>query len=353
MPRKLWHLPLESYQARYTELLFQWEKAVFEPRCSYREVIPPFSSGGGLSGGEVLDAHFRSLWALEQISMLLKMAPDGGAVYLSDFFHPGIEALPYSRKPFEISAFCWAQSFDRYDFTAAMVNWMRAYEVMASMCMGAIFVAHPLLEELLIAAIPSVKEHTYVVGLPFNSKAVHNLAAAEKIRTDRPYHVAYTSRWDLEKVPSMFVELVRMRPDLQFVVCTGLPELAGTDHDSINRIQRLAREQKNVTILTDLTKSDYYAVLASTQVQLNTGLQDWISFTLLEALTFGCSPLYPMHRSFLEALMFQAEFMYIPNNLADLNRKLSWILAHPRQFMGQPILDYHDKTLDRIAAIIT
>jgi hypothetical protein len=57
----------------------------------------------------------------------------------------------------------------------------------------------------------------------------------------------------------------------------------------------------NLTIHDNLSKEQYYGILSRSAVQLSTSLQDWISFCLLEAVTYGCIPVYPNFRSFPDA----------------------------------------------------
>ncbi len=283
-----------------------------------------------------------------------------GKIYFSDFFHPGLEALPYSRFPFQASAFCWAQSFDQYDFTRRMYDWMRPYEIMAFNVFDNVFVACEGLADLIHSALPPLEKmgKIKVVGLPFNSKMVSELQGP--VRSDS-YDVVYSSRFDKEKCPSVFLDVVTACPNLQFVICTGHDQLKGSDYASVDRAKALAaRQRTNLTICAGLSKADYYAILAVSKVQFNGGLQDWVSFTLLEALTFGCLPLYPSHRSFPETLMYQEDFLYTPLSAPAACEKLARLLAIASSSSGKniqrnlaaPILEYHDGTLERIADII-
>jgi glycosyltransferase involved in cell wall biosynthesis len=353
----LYHLPVEPYKQRMTEFLGQWEEEAFK-KGGFKvvPVTPSANLALNIATGEVLDSIQRPCYAMAQIRELLSLAADYGPVYCGDFFHPGIEALPYSRRQFRAYSFLWAQTFDQYDFTVRFMDWMRPWEVMALSIYRRVFVANQMLKDLIVNACPAFERNILVTGLPFNSEFVKN-AYDRSALPEEEFDVVYTSRWDTEKNPAFFVQLVESRKDLSFAICTGHKELRGTDVRAVELIKRVAQVRENVKIFTDLTKGQYYAILARSKVICNTAWQDWTSFTLLEALTYGCLPLYPNFRSFPETFYYDETFLYALANLAALNKKLDSLLTvHPvRSFNNQTckeILAHHDLALARIADYI-
>ena len=355
MKPRLLHCPLEPYKARYTEFLVHWERRAFNKYFDVSQVDIPQSANWtnlNINTGEVLDAVARPVWAMGQMIELLKKAPNIGRVWFSDFFHPGVEALPYSRSDYRAYSFLWAQTFDKYDFTTRFFNWMRPWEISALNIYSRVFVASELLADLIVTATSI--SNISVVGLPFNSKLVANNLGEATLAEERIWDCVYTSRWDTEKNPGLFLDLVESEPELKFVVCTGHPELRGTDEAAIKRAKVLQGENR-LRIFTNCSKSGYYGILADAKVQFNSALQDWVSFTLLEALTFGCLPLYPDFRSFPETLFHQPDFLYRPGDLENAQTKLKALLEEtPKQYqeLRNEVLDYHDGTLNRIAQII-
>lgn len=354
------HLPIEPYKQRYTEFLAQWEADVFKREFveGYKQVSPLPDSANpvvlDVVAGSVLDAVARPSWSMAQMGELIRSPGKShiGHVYFSDFYTTGLDALPYSGRGFKAHAFLWAQTFDQYDFTAkTMMSWMRPWELMAFDIYTNVFVASTLLRDLIVTAFPHVAHKVHAVGLPFNSLHVASQLDPQYVRGSLEYDVVYTSRWDTEKNPGFFLSLVESRPDLKFAVCTGWPTVRGNDYAAISRLNSMVNRVSNLTVHTGLLKPQYYAILSGCKVQFNCALQDWVSFTLLEALTFGCAPLYPNFRSFPEALEFQQDFLYVPHNLADANRKLNSLLASGAR-ASDSILHFHDGTLNRIADII-
>ncbi len=346
------HLPLEPYGSRYTEFLATWERQALGKYFTVRSVVPPRDGDTpvvmDIQTGSVLDATQRPLWAMSQVrELLLSAHPDRQKVYCSDFYHPGLDALAYSRRRFSLSAFCWAQTFDRHDFTCLMQNWMRPWEVMAFELYDLVFVASPILKELIVSALPHVEDKVRVVGLPYDSTHVRAQWSAQET-PDEEFDVVYSSRWDTEKRPNFFLDLCELRDDLRFVVCTGNPDLKGNDTSAVQRALRL-EEQGKLTIRRHLKKARYFGHLSRSKVQFNCGMQDWVAFTLLDALTFGCQPLYPNHRSFPEALHYSEPNLYRPGSLPDANAKLSRLLQGGAFIQSSAVLAEHDGSLNRIA----
>jgi glycosyltransferase involved in cell wall biosynthesis len=354
----LLHLPLEKYKSRYTEFLEDWEKAEFEQHFNVHTIIPRdqlICSLLDIVSGSVLDSVARPQWAMQQIAQLITQArkPFFQKVYFSDFYTTGLDALPYSDFRGKLYSFCWAQSFDMYDFTMRFVDWMRPWEVMALSLYDKVFVASTGLKDLICTAVPGVSEKIEVVGLPFNTAHVGSQVDMSKA-PGNAIDVVYSSRLDREKNPDFFLDLVEYRDDLKFAICTGSPKLTSNVSNIVRRAYKVAEKKRNLTIFEGLEKPEYYAILAQSRVQFNCALQDWVSFTLLEALTYGCKPLYPCFRSFPEGLNWDQRVLYRPNDLHDANLKLDALLhdKSPGYDRAESILAYHDKTLNRIANII-
>lgn len=355
MKQKLTHLPLEPLKARYTSHLHQWEQKAFSRNFDVQQITPQVDGVSiDIMQGRVLDSVNRPRYAMAQIDHLLRNTSGRsyGKLYFSDFYHPGIDALAYSRREFTAYAYCWAQTFDCYDFTRDMVGWMRPWEYMALNIYSKVFVACPELRDLIIAAVPMLDDKIIDVGLPFDSNAVRSVIDPEKAPAE-PIHCVYTSRMDMEKNPGMFLSLARHCPEYTFAICTGHNDLYGTDTDAIEYAKQLEAQGK-LKIYRGLDKSEYYAILSRSHVQFNSASQDWISFTLLEALTFGCRPLYPNFRSFPAALNYSPEFLYAPHDLHDAIEHLRYLLENPSVDFAyrEAVLSKHDSTLSFIADTI-
>jgi hypothetical protein len=68
--RKLFYMGLESYEARYTLQLTEWNRRVFDRNGAWNYVYVPGSTidnTQSISVGQVLDAHGRSYFSMSQM----------------------------------------------------------------------------------------------------------------------------------------------------------------------------------------------------------------------------------------------------------------------------------------------
>ena len=351
---QLTYLPLQGLRERYTEFLSVpdgWAERAF--RAKFEKLVSLRPAGHdplvNIVTGKVLDRVNRPIWAMQQIIDLLKLGGDPGKVYFDDFFHPGIESLAYSGLRFQAYSFCWAQTFDVFDFTNGMISWMRPYEIMGFAIKRKVFVACDELKEYIRVCSPEWGGMVDVVGLPFNSDDVAK-KRDPAYECDK-YDLVYSSRFDREKNPSFFLDLVA-NTGVKAAICTGQKELNGDDAQAVARAKEMS-ERGQLDIHQGLTKGQYYSVLDRSHVQFNCSLQDWISYTLLEALTYGCVPLYPNFRAMPNALEHSEENLYRPFDLSSASAKLKALLMRGRKFpLADPILQRHDAALKYIAQTI-
>jgi hypothetical protein len=118
-------------------------------------------------------------------------------------------------------------------------------------------------------------------------------------------------------------EEVVQNPEVSFVICSSRKNPANPELGE--KIQALACKYPNFCIAWGIDKVTYYRMLARASVQLNTSLQDYVSWTLLEALSFGCQPVYPDYRSFPEIL--PKVHLYRPWSVKDAVDKICQKLA--------------------------
>lgn len=336
------------------------------------EVVEGERGAGSIKTGQVLDAGQRVRWATEQIKRLSRLIDSGTVkrgdrIHLDDFYHPGLDGLWYMLDlhclHLPVTAYCWAQSVDQHDFTYRMRDWMRGVEQAHGSRMQSIFVADPQLKELLVAAGVGKSTNVRVVGLPFNSCSVsaslwgtnvtHNWTPEEKKKK-----VVFSSRFDAEKDPIFFLQVAERvwanDQSVEFVMCTSAPEIRSNNRYVLEQIDKHSR-CGIVQVRTGLSKKDYYQELATARVQFNSALQDWVSFTLLEAVTFGCWPVYPMYRSFPLALRHDGGFLYRPNDLDEAALMVEHALHSDAAFTDDAvrarqdlILNHHDNAIFRM-----
>jgi glycosyltransferase involved in cell wall biosynthesis len=368
--RKLYYMGLEPYKARYTLQLQEWNESVFKRRGIDYVIVPgeTLSNDQAIVTGQVLDAHGRSYFGMSQLMNLVKLMKAGevtseDAIFFEDMFQPGIESLPYimdqipaNLRP-KVWVRCLAQTIDPDDFVHVwhMEKWMGLYEKMVdSFVTGVLATDEEMVAHMKIAGWTSPIYN--ISGLAFGKAEVRSrVDGALKPFNLRTKRVGFAARWDQEKQPDFFMDLIELwykrfpNDQVEFCLYSGA-KLKSNNDSYMARTRKLQAEGKLV-IHEDLEKNDYYALLNDTRVLFNCALQDWVSNTVSEGDTLGCNVLYPAYRSFPETFANDPDRLYIPWSLEDAFDKLVKLLHEPHINMGQ-ISDWTDGTIDRTIDII-
>jgi hypothetical protein len=371
--RKLFYMGLESYEARYTLQLTEWNLRAFERRGVNYVVVPgqTIDNTQSISVGQVLDAHGRSYFAMSQMMNLVQMMRNGevtseDVIYFEDMFQPGIESLPYimdqipsGQRP-RVFVRCLAQAIDPDDFVHVwgMAKWMSTYEAMVNEFVDGVLATNEEMVAHMRIANWSAPIYN-ISGLAFGKQEVlSRIGGAQNVKPfqDRKMRVGFAARFDQEKQPDFYMDLIDMYLDqgqhrnyIEFAVFQGGP-LRSNNPRYIDRARQMEREGK-LTIYENLKKNDYYHLLNDTRVLFNCALQDWVSNTVSEADTLGSNVLYPAYRSFPETFADDPNRLYIPWSRDDAFHKLENLLEEPHHNQGL-ISDWTDGTVDRILDIL-
>ena len=371
--RKLYYMGLESYEARYTLQLTEWNRRVFKHRNLDVVYVPGINLDNSqkISVGQVLDAHGRSYFAMSQMMNLVRLMQQGevtgeDVVYFEDMFQPGIESLPYimdqvpeNLRP-QIYVRCLAQAIDPDDFVHVwgMAGWMSTYERMINQIPNVHILAtnEEMVAHMRIAGWTAPIYN--ISGLAFGKEEVlERLGGADKIKpfAERTRRVAFAARWDQEKQPGFYMDLIEMFNKLtaepcEFAIFSGGP-LRSNNPEYVDRARSMAAAGQ-LKIYENLDKNSYYALLNDTRVLFNCALQDWVSNTVSEADTVGCNVLYPAYRSFPETFANDPNRLYVPWSIDDAYHKMQNLLREPHHNMGL-ISDWNNSTVDRVIDIIT
>jgi hypothetical protein len=379
--RKLFYMGLESYEARYTLQLQDWNERVFNFRGVDYEVITgdELDNSKAIVTGSVLDAHGRTYYSLSQTMSLIQMMKNGeltsdDVIFYEDMFTPGLECLPYimDQSPPEFRPKVYlrflAQTTDPDDFLIreGMFGWMRKYEEMVDEFVDGICVASE--EFVAHLRIAGLKAPIYVTGLPYGKEEVRGRIDTNIPLDERTKRVGFAARWDDEKQPHFYMDLAeayyKIDPEVEFAIFCGHPELKSSDPEYVKRAIDLQEAYElgkvrtaNFKIYTGLKKNDYYNLLADSRVLFNCALQDWVSNTVSEADTFGTLTLYPAYRSFPEVFANNGNHMYVPWSMDDAVEKLSRMFTDienkdlNRYNIGK-ISDYQDGTINRTLDVL-
>ena len=341
--KNVFYFGLEPLKARYTyQLSKEWMPATFQPyvdagKINFIDVEGEFDPDQQIKVGAVLDAVGRGKFAMSQCSNFLDMlnkdmVKDGDALFLQDYWHPGIESILYALDLYgisvEIYAMLHAQSVDEYDFTYPMRHWMRGFELGLDKRMTGIFVGSTIHREQLKQA--GFEAPIHVVSLPIH-KELTEAKIKDMIPERKPCNVIYSSRLDKEKNPffmlSVAEQFLQELPAAEWHVTTSGKEFKSMMPGVLDAMNELAKRQPRFKLLNNLTKEEYYTELASARIQFNCALQDYVSWTVLEATTFGCDLVYPNFRSFPEFI--PPDRLYTPFNVNSAVIRLREVMTKP------------------------
>jgi hypothetical protein len=370
--RKLFYMGLESYNARYTLQLTEWNRRVFERRGLDVVYVPGITLDNSqkISVGQVLDAHGRSYFAMSQMMNLVRLMQQGDVtaddvIYFEDMFQPGIESLAYimdqipqTLRP-RIFVRCLAQAIDPDDFVHVwgMAGWMSTFERMVNLMPNVTVLAtnEEMVAHMRIAGWSAPIYN--ISGLAFGkAEVLERIGGAANLTTfaQRQRRVGFAARFDQEKQPDFFMDLAQQYrerdPSVTFAIFSGA-ELRSNNPRYVERARAMAAAGE-LEIHENLDKNDYYRLLNDSRVLFNCALQDWVSNTVSEADTLGCNVLYPAYRSFPETFANDPDRLYVPWSLADAKAKLELLLEQPHARQGR-ISAWNDGTIHRIVDIIT
>ena len=364
----LFYFPLESYKARYTCQLSAkgvgWlESRWIENNIPYTRVEPNIETHDSISSGSVLDACQRGIYSCHQVAEFLKMLQNGqvtsnDVLYFDDFWTPGLEALPYAFNLTGINPRIYgllhAQSVDINDFTYKMLPWIRHIEKGYGACFDGIFVSCDALQDAVLRGGIGSPGNVFKTGLPFNSDRVRDYFPNKWRYIEKKEQIVFSSRWDTEKDPLFFLKVAQnfadFEPHFKFVITTSHEKLQSNDQKLLEALNQYLKRNSNLEVRENQTKEQYYTTLLESKFQFNCAHQDYISWTLLEAITCSCIPIYPNYLSFPEFL--SEEYMYDKGDPGDaVNTILSFELESHDPYLFS-VVEKQNETWRRMAQIM-
>ena len=365
--RKLFYMGLEPYKARYTLQLQDWNERVFKRRDINYHLVngQTLSNDQSIVTGQVLDAHGRTFYSLTQMAELVRLMKIGevtseDVIYFEDMYTSGIDSIPYILKQVpkqyrpKVYVRCLAQTIDPDDFLHVwdMQGFMRKYEEMVNEFVDGVLASNE--EMVMHMKVAGWKAPIYnISGLAFGKEEVRGRVKEIKPFDKRKLRVVFAARWDQEKQPDFYMDIIeeytRIHKDVEFALLSGA-KLRSNNSSYMDRTLDLERQGK-LKIYSDLDKNEYYELLNDSRVLFNCALQDWVSNTVSEADALGCNVVYPAYRSFPETFANDHSRMYVPWSKTDALTKLEFAVFNPSRHMGK-ISDWTDKTIDRICDIL-
>jgi len=353
---------LEELPERYT---VQWAKW-FREELRGREIEYTDIAGDQLTSsvetGKVLDAAGTNYFKFSQLQTICTLfregiIKDGDKFFIADMWFPGLEAIPYMaqlyNKKIDIYGFLHAGSYTDEDFAQPMQIWAKYFErgwhqLCTKVFVGSEYHKEKFYDKRLWKQEPSIwdiegKDKIIVTGNPFKSSVV--LDVVKGIKKER--QVIFPNRFDKEKRPLMFLELVRdlKHTDIKFVVTTSRNKLTN-DNDLMREAEKTLAECPNFTIKVGLTKEEYYQELGKSKVFFSPTIEENFGYCLIESLLASCIPVVRKDFSHIEILGGNEKLMF--EYYHEAREKVLQYVNVDKPVTFAPLAMKYDKSIENI-----
>ena len=324
--KKLWLLPIESLEERYTAQWAQWWPDEMRKLGVDVEVIEGERLTTRIETGQFLDVYDTHHYKATQLAAMCKRlyAGDvqaGDVVLLLDAWSPAVTALAYMRDlgvKFLLAGYLHAGTWDQWDFLAQRglgrwaapieTGWMRALDI--------ILTGSEFHRELLDETRGCDPSKVTVIGCPID----HAIKEHSASWTTRERVVVFPHRLAPEKAPEEFAWIqdtyrARYGEDGTQWVRT---------HDGHMR-----------------SKSDYYRLLGAARVVVSCARQETFGISMVEGALLGCYPVAPNRLAYPETLGTRGAKLYDDQDLDSAVElvRAGLIATVPFQYFGYPLSD--------------
>lgn len=267
------YLPLEKIDQRYTthldidiEMYFRQHsdlKALkYYPPCTIR----PLKPGQFLEASTTIEFKSKQL-ADVAAGYYLDQIKSGDVVWTSDLWFPGIESIPYlnlfHKKDVKLRGLLHAGSWTDTDSIRGLERWAKNFEDIILDISDKIFVASNFIKNDIVQKRIVDPNKLIVTPFPLNESLVNYKS---DIKEDI---IIFNGRNHPEKQPWLFTDLK-------------------------NRLQEKYPNLKFVwTLEQDLSKDEYYKLLAKSKIVVSFALQENFGYGIAEASYLGCVPVLP------------------------------------------------------------
>lgn len=286
---KIIYVPLEHIEGRYTIHMDRDIQRYLDDReISYVKIMPTTETPP-LPKGQFLNAAFTSKFKALQLAEISAMYErgeihTGDRFFFSDIWFPGIESLAYMNyftgvQP-QITGVIHAGSFTDTDFVRDLERWAKNFEDVIFDISTEIFAASEFIKRDIVKKRIVNPDKITVTGLPVDYETLQHIDTSHKEDI-----VIFNGRLCDEKQPWLFDELARK---VQI---------------RLNREIRFVKTQE-----LNLSKTEYYKLLAQSKVIVSYALQENFGFGVAEAAYLGCTPVLPNRLVYPE--LYAKQYLY-------------------------------------------
>jgi len=295
-----------------------FEKAGVE----YETIAPKLDVSKIDSVGLVMSAAGHCQWCLEQMAIFMSRlrsgeVKSGDCCYFDDLWFPGLEAIPYTAELMNLNigvyGFIHAGSFTKFDFTNPMSWWARFVEKGWFKFSDLIFVgSQQTKDDMFRVKLIDNNEYIYgdesdkvkVTGLPFEvDKEKVSQYLPNVVKEDI---VVFPHRDDIDKgVPDLLHLILEIKKHtgkaIRYIVTSG-------GRPTRQSTQALFKDFPEVEFQPNLSKDEYYKLLAKSKVMFSAAIQENFGVCTQESLAFDVVPICPNRVSY--QYLLPGQFLY-------------------------------------------
>jgi len=241
--------------------------------------------------------------------------------YVSDVWFPGIESIKYMSmfKGINVKLYgpLYAGSFTPTDTVNSLTEWARSFEHSLIKMFDGIFLGSEQLKQDLIKSFTlnyGNLRKLYVTGYAFDSTEF--------------------DKYDVTKKENIVVFPHRLHPEKQ--------------RDLFDNLKKHINAEFVVTHDLNLSKDEYYKLLAKAKVIYSASLQENFGYSVLEGCMLGVAPVLPFNNYTCYKYMYPKEVLY--ENFNDSVKLINKYLNESIDLKHIP--RYYDKAIDRQVEII-
>jgi len=327
--KKIWNLPIEPLEQRYSEDWIRWFYKEFYGRNLNFETILPQPLTYRIERGSFLDIAGTNYFKAMQIAELSERfykneVKDGDIIFLHDVWNPGLSSIAYMRDGLgidvKIVGCIFAGTYDPYDFLTqkGMGYWGKHLEESWFRILDQIYCATEFHKRLIMQTRDIDPKKLIVTGHPIYPDFVKEGIEKEKI-------IVFPHRLDKEKNPHYFNTM----------------------------IADIEQEYKNewVCIVTKevcKTKRAYYDMLQKAMISVSFADQETFGFAMIESVFADCLPLVPDRLSYEE--MYYMQFKYgtlreCMDRVLEMINNYDWYKNNVLPFQKKRLLDIGTKAI--------
>lgn len=312
----VFYLPLELIDMRYTNVQDKITQIAFIDEGIKYITIDGTVLSDTKKSNEFLNPTSTNFFKFRQLEQVCELfdngdVQDGDSFYISDIWFPGIESIKYMAhfKNIAVKLFgvLHAGSFTASDTVEGLKEWANPYELSLIKMFDGIFLGSEQTRQDILKAFSlgyTDLNKLHVTGLAYNSKEVEKYKIPYEEKEDI---IVFPHRLHPEKQEDLFEKIKQFFPTFKFV----------TTHKE------------------NLSKEEYYKLLAKSKILYSASLQENFGYSVLEGCSLGVVPILPfnntcykymypkglLYNTFEESIQLIKNFIAAPIDLKDIPRK--------------------------------